>query len=78
VGPDRGRASPREIVGWDLSLRCRAKEAIAVIQTAVAEQGIGPGTLTLGTDNGSSFTARATRLGLSRLGNPPSPRRLPR
>ena len=52
----------REIVGWDLSLRCRAKEAIAVIETAVREQGIQPGTLTLGTDNGSAFTARATRL----------------
>jgi putative transposase len=58
----------REIVGWDLSLRCRAKEAIAVIETAVREQGIQPGTLTLGTDNGSAFTARATRLILSGLG----------
>jgi len=58
----------REIVGWELSLRCRAKEAIAVIQTAVAEQGIGPGTLTLGTDNGSAFTARATQIVLSGLG----------
>ncbi len=58
----------REIVGWDLSLRCRAKEAIAVIQTAVAEQSIRPGMLTLGTDNGSAFTARATRLVLSGLG----------
>ena len=58
----------REIVGWDLTVRCRAVEAIAVIQQAVAEQGIRPGTLTLGTDNGSAFTARATRLVLSRLG----------
>ena len=58
----------REIVGWDLSLRCRAKEAIAVIERAVIEQGIPPGTLTLGTDNGSAFTARATRAVLSRLG----------
>jgi putative transposase len=58
----------REIVGWELSVRCRAVEAIAVIQTAVAEQGIQPGTLTLGTDNGSAFTARATRLVLSALG----------
>jgi putative transposase len=30
----------REIVGWELSLRCRAKEAITVIEGAVAEQGI--------------------------------------
>jgi putative transposase len=58
----------REIVGWDLSLRCRAVEAIAVIEQAVAEQGIRPGMLTLGTDNGSAFTARATRLVLSGLG----------
>jgi putative transposase len=58
----------REIVGWELSLRGRAVEAIAVIETAVREQGIRPGTLTLGTDNGSAFTARATRLVLSGLG----------
>ena len=58
----------REIVGWELSLRCRAKEAIAVIEAAVVEQGVLPGTLTLGTDNGSAFTARATRLVMSGLG----------
>jgi putative transposase len=58
----------REIVGWDLTVRCRATEAIAVIERAVAEQRIGPGMLTLGTDNGSAFTARATRLILSGLG----------
>ncbi len=58
----------REIVGWGLETRCRAKEAIAVIEHAVAEQGIPPGTLTLGTDNGSAFTARATRLVLCGLG----------
>jgi putative transposase len=58
----------REIVGWQLSLRCRAIEAIAVIEAAVLEQGILAGTLTLGTDNGSAFTARATRLVISGLG----------
>jgi putative transposase len=58
----------REIVGWELSLRCRAVEAIAVIEAAVREQGILPGTLTLGTDNGSAFTAKATRLVISALG----------
>ena len=58
----------REIVGFDVSLRCRAKEVIAVIEYAVAEQGILPGTLTLGTDNGSAFTARATRIVLRGLG----------
>jgi putative transposase len=58
----------REIVGWELSLRCRAVEAIAVIEAAVTVQGIRPGTLTLGTDNGSAFVARATRRVLSGLG----------
>ena len=58
----------REIVGWELTVRCRAREAIAVIEQAVLEQGIRPGMLTLGTDNGSAFTARATRLVLSGLG----------
>jgi putative transposase len=58
----------REIVGWQLSLRCRAVEAIAVIETAVREQAILPGTLTLGTDNGTAFTAKATRLIISGLG----------
>jgi putative transposase len=57
----------REITGWELSLRCRAKEAIAVIERAVHEQGILPETLTLGTDNGSAFTARATRAVLAGL-----------
>jgi len=47
----------REIVGWELSLRCRAVEAITVIERAVSEQAIAPGTLTLGTDN-----ARSARL----------------
>ncbi len=58
----------REIVGWDLTIRCRAQEAIAVIERAVAEQAIPPGTLTLGTDNGSAFCAKATRLVMSGLG----------
>jgi putative transposase len=58
----------REIVGWDLTLRCRAQEAIAVIEGAVGGQRILPGTLTLGTDNGSAFTAKATRLVISALG----------
>jgi putative transposase len=58
----------REIVGWGLELRCRAQEAIIVVEEAVAEQGIEPGTLTLGTDNGSAFTARRFRSLLSGLG----------
>ena len=40
----------REIVGWELSLRCRADEAIAVVERAVAAHAILPGELTLGSD----------------------------
>src|SRR5215218_5561189 len=48
--------------------RCRAKEAIGLIERAAAERGIPPGTLTLGTDNGSAFTARAFKAVLATLG----------
>lgn len=58
----------REIVGWGLETRCRAVEAMALVERAVSEQGIPPGTLTLGTDNGSAFTARKFRALLSALG----------
>ncbi len=40
----------REIVAWQLETRCRAKEAITLIERAAAERPIVPGTLTLGTD----------------------------
>jgi putative transposase len=55
----------REIVGWHLELRCRAAESIALVDQAAAARGIRPGTLTLGTDNGSAFTARDFKLALS-------------
>jgi putative transposase len=58
----------REITAWALDVRCRAPEAIAVIQAAAADRGIEPGRLTLGTDNGSAFTSRAFRARLSELG----------
>jgi putative transposase len=58
----------REITGWALDVRCRAPEAIAVIEQAAAERGIQPGRLTLGTDNGSAFTSRAFRARLGELG----------
>jgi len=58
----------REIVGWSLELRCRADEAIAVIERAAAVHGIQPGELVLGSDNGSAFTARRFRQALSGLG----------
>ncbi|HEX2104764.1 MAG TPA: IS3 family transposase [Solirubrobacteraceae bacterium] len=57
----------REIVGWHLELRCRARESIALVEQAVAARGVPPGTLTIGTDNGSAFTARAFKLVLSGL-----------
>jgi putative transposase len=58
----------REIVAWHLETRCRAKEAIALIERAAVERAIAPGMLTLGTDNGSAFTARAFKAVLSGLG----------
>ena len=58
----------REIVGWALDVRCRAHEAMAVINRALAERGIGPGELTLGTDNGTAFTSRAFRARLAEHG----------
>jgi putative transposase len=58
----------REIVAWQLELRCRAQEAIALIERAARQHAIEPGTLTLGTDNGSAFTARSFKAVLSGLG----------
>jgi putative transposase len=58
----------REIVAWQLELRCRADEAIALMERAAAVHGIEPGELTLGSDNGSAFTARRFRATLAELG----------
>jgi putative transposase len=58
----------REITGWALDVRCRAPEAITVIEAAAADRDIAPGRLTLGTDNGSAFTSRAFRARLGELG----------
>ena len=61
----------REIVGWDLSLRCRTEEALAALNRAVLEalpggpRGMG---LTLTTDNGTQFTAARYVETLNRLG----------
>jgi putative transposase len=58
----------REIVAWELSLRCRAEEAIKVVEQAVAAYGITKEDgLTLGSDNGSAFTARKFRGRLAEL-----------
>ena len=58
----------REIVAWQLELRCRAIEAEQLIVRAAAVHGIQPGELVLGSDNGSAFTARRFRQALSGLG----------
>jgi putative transposase len=58
----------REIVAWQLSLRCRADEAIALVEYAAAAHEIQPGELTLGTDNGTQFTARRFRERLAKHG----------
>lgn len=58
----------REIAGWSLDLRCRDDEAIAVVEEAVVHRSVRPGTLTLGTDNGSQFTSRDFRRHLSARG----------
>ena len=39
----------REIVGWQLDLRCRAEEAIHLIEWAALARAIEPGEITLGT-----------------------------
>jgi len=58
----------REIVAWQLELRCRADEAITVVEQAAALYGIQAGELVLGTDNGSAFTARKFKEKLAGLG----------
>ena len=58
----------REIVGWSIDLRCRTQEAISLVERAVSEREIQPGSLTLGTDNGSAFTSRGFRARLASLG----------
>jgi putative transposase len=58
----------REIVAWQLELRCRADEAIALIERAALVHTIEPDELTLGSDNGSDFTARRFRAKLAELG----------
>jgi putative transposase len=58
----------REIVAWQLELRCRAIEAEQLIVRAAAAYAIEPGELVLGSDNGSAFTARRFRARLGRLG----------
>ena len=58
----------REITAWALDVRCRAAEAIAVIDAAICNRSVPRGTLTVGTDNGTAFTSRAFRARLAEQG----------
>jgi putative transposase len=58
----------REITAWALDVRCRAAEATAVVDAALPDRGVAPGTLTLGTDNGTAYTSRAFRARLAEHG----------
>jgi len=58
----------REIVAWQLELRCRAIEAEQLIVRAATAYAIEPGELVLGSDNGSAFTARRFKEKLAALG----------
>src|SRR5947199_3030967 len=58
----------REIVGWQVELRCRALEAEQLVIRTAAAYAIQEGELTLGSDNGSAGTARRFRTRLGELG----------
>ncbi len=61
----------REIVGWNLSDRCRTEEALDAIEQAVLErlpQGSRQASVTLTTDNGTQFTSARFMEMLARLG----------
>ena len=61
----------REIVGWNLSGRCRTEDALAAVEQAVLErlpQGSREAPLTLTTDNGTQFTSARFIETLGQLG----------
>lgn len=61
----------REIVGWNLSQRCRTEDALAAVEQAVLErlpEGSREQHLTLTTDNGTQFTSARFLETLARLG----------
>ena len=61
----------REIVGWNLSHRCRTEEALDAVEQAVLERlpaGSRETNLTLTTDNGTQFTSSRFMETLARLG----------
>ena len=51
----------REVACWRVDLRTRAEEAIACVEAGLLARTVPPGRLTLGSDNGSQFTARDFR-----------------
>jgi putative transposase len=61
----------REIVGWNLSHRCRTEDALAAVQQAVLArlcEGNRAANVTLTTDNGTQFTSSRFLETLARLG----------
>jgi len=61
----------REIVGWNLSNRCRTEDALAAVEQAVLHRlpaGSREANLTLTTDNGTQFTSTRFVETLGRLG----------
>jgi len=61
----------REIVGWQLSHRCRTEDALAAVEQAVLSRlpaGSRESHLTLTTDNGTQFTSSRFMETLARLG----------
>jgi putative transposase len=61
----------REIVGWNLSHRCRTEDALAAVEQAVLQRlpaGSRLAHLTLTTDNGTQFTSGRFLETLTRLG----------
>ena len=61
----------REIVGWNLSDRCRTEDALAAVEQAVLDRlpaGSRENDLTLTTDNGTQFTSTRFMETLAQLG----------
>src|SRR6202166_1984943 len=66
----------REIVGWNLSHRCRTEDALAAVEQAVLKrlpEGSREARLTMTTDNGTQFTSTRFIEALNRLGITPRP-----
>ena len=57
-----------DVAGWTVDVRTRSNEAIACVEGALLARNVPARRLTLGTDNGSQFTARDFRKHLSARG----------